>query len=151
MSLFIDLVVTGSLCYYLRALNPSRGLGQTKKMLSTIVNFADHNGVLTWFLGLFLRKRSLLTRIVNSLVTLASLICVRMSFVLFAICVDLSDNSGSPCPPTWSSLVFTSQLGNVRVEFVELEQPESKPSPSRLLELPYGDVRLHWIFVVQYT
>ena len=89
MSLFTDLVVTISLWYYLRILNSSRGLGQTK-MLSTIVNFADHNGVLTWFLGFFLRKRSFLTRIVNSLVTLASLVCVRMSFVLFAICVDVS-------------------------------------------------------------
>ncbi|KAH8987369.1 hypothetical protein EDB86DRAFT_2950962 [Lactarius hatsudake] len=44
-------------------------------MLSTVVSFADNNGVLTWFLDISLPRRSLLTRIVNSLVALATLIC----------------------------------------------------------------------------
>ena len=78
-------------------------------MLSTIVNFAENNGILTWYLDLFLEKgESLLTRVVLSIVALASLICVRVSFVFFAILVHPSDNSGLSCLPTWSTSVFTS-------------------------------------------
>jgi len=45
-------------------------------------------------------KKPLLTRIVNSAVALASLICVRMYSIILTIGVDLSDNSGLSCPPT---------------------------------------------------
>jgi len=50
LSAFTDIVITGGLCYYLRTLN--RGQGQTKKMLSTILNFAESNGVLTCIVAL---------------------------------------------------------------------------------------------------
>jgi len=50
LSAFTDLVVTGGLCYYLRTLNPE--MYRTKKMLSTIVNFADNNGALTCIVAL---------------------------------------------------------------------------------------------------
>ena len=79
LSAFTDIVITAGLCYYLRTLN--RGPPQSKKMMSIIVSFAENNGVLTWSLGLFLHKESLLTRIVISIVAIASLVCVRMSFV----------------------------------------------------------------------
>ncbi|KAI0003864.1 hypothetical protein BJV74DRAFT_985582 [Russula compacta] len=45
LSAITDLIITGGLCYYLRALNPE--LYQSKRMLSTIVSFADNNGALT--------------------------------------------------------------------------------------------------------
>ncbi|KAI0253191.1 hypothetical protein BJV78DRAFT_1194783 [Lactifluus subvellereus] len=45
LSILTDLIITASLRYYLRTLHP--GLYRTKKMLSTIVSFADNNGALT--------------------------------------------------------------------------------------------------------
>ncbi|KAI9455931.1 hypothetical protein BJY52DRAFT_616052 [Lactarius psammicola] len=50
LSAFTDLVITAGLCHYLRTLN--QGLNQTKKMLSTIVSFADNNGALTCLVAL---------------------------------------------------------------------------------------------------
>jgi len=50
LSAFTDIVITSGLCYYLRTLN--RGLHQSKKMLSTIVNFAENNGILTCIVAL---------------------------------------------------------------------------------------------------
>jgi hypothetical protein len=54
LSAFTDIVITAGICHYLRTLN--RGLEQTKKMLSTIVSFAENNGALTWSLDIFLVK-----------------------------------------------------------------------------------------------
>ncbi|KAN0134396.1 hypothetical protein V8E53_007894 [Lactarius tabidus] len=50
LSAFTDVVITAGLCHYLRTLN--RGLDQTKKMMSTIVNFAENNGALTCVVAL---------------------------------------------------------------------------------------------------
>lgn len=50
LSALTDLIITGGLCYYLRALNPD--LYRTRKMLSTIVSFADNNGALTCVVAL---------------------------------------------------------------------------------------------------
>ena len=76
---------------------------------------------------LFPRKGSLLTRTVISAVALASLVCVRKAFVLFLFCAHPSDNSGLSCPPIWSSLAFTSQLGNVSVVFLVLQMLKTSP------------------------
>jgi len=93
LSALTDLIITGGLCYYLRALNPD--LYRTRKMLSTIVSFADNNGALT------------------CVVALSSLICVNSSQPLFAIYVDKPENSGSLFRVNWSTLPFTSRSGNV--------------------------------------
>lgn len=50
LSALTDLIITGGLCHYLRALNPD--LYRTRKMLSTIVSFADNNGALTCVVAL---------------------------------------------------------------------------------------------------
>jgi len=50
LSALTDLIITGGLCYYLRTLNPE--MYRTKKMLTTIVNFADNNGALTCIVAL---------------------------------------------------------------------------------------------------
>jgi len=50
LSAFTDMIITGGLCYYLRALNPD--LYRTKKMMSTLVSFADNNGALTCIVAL---------------------------------------------------------------------------------------------------
>ncbi|KAH9170525.1 hypothetical protein EDB89DRAFT_1907641 [Lactarius sanguifluus] len=97
LSAFTDLIITAGLCHYLRALN--QGLNQTKKMLSTVVSFADNNGALTWFLDFFLPRSSLLTRIVNSLVALVTLWVVMPTNLIylglhFTIGKYLTDNLG---------------------------------------------------------
>jgi len=50
LSALTDMIITGGLCYYLRTLNPE--LYRSKKMLSTIVSFADNNGALTCIVAL---------------------------------------------------------------------------------------------------
>ncbi|KAI0048314.1 S-adenosylmethionine decarboxylase [Auriscalpium vulgare] len=55
-----DIIITAGLCYYLRSM--SRGMYNTKKMLGTLVSFADNNGALTCASA-------------RSIVALASLIC----------------------------------------------------------------------------
>ncbi|KAI0275244.1 hypothetical protein BC834DRAFT_965656 [Gloeopeniophorella convolvens] len=50
LSAATDVIITAGLCYYLRHLN--RGLYRTRKMLSTIVSFADNNGALTCIVAL---------------------------------------------------------------------------------------------------
>ncbi|KAI0275242.1 hypothetical protein BC834DRAFT_965655 [Gloeopeniophorella convolvens] len=50
LSAFIDILLTLGLCYYLRSLR--RGLGSTIRMMSTIVNFSDNNGLLTCVIAL---------------------------------------------------------------------------------------------------
>jgi hypothetical protein len=91
LSALTDMIITAGLCYYLRALNPD--LYRTRKMLSTIVSFADNNGALTWFVD----KLSSETQTdidFNSLVALSTLICVNSYQPLFAIYVNKSGNSG---------------------------------------------------------
>ncbi len=63
-------------------------------MLSTIVSFADNNGVLTWFVD-ELSYCETQTDVLDfdSVVALSSLICVKSS-PLFAIYADRSENSG---------------------------------------------------------
>ncbi|KAI0066224.1 hypothetical protein BV25DRAFT_1516883 [Artomyces pyxidatus] len=50
LSAVTDILITGGLCYYLRTM--SHGLYNTRKMLSTLVNFADNNGALTCLVAL---------------------------------------------------------------------------------------------------
>jgi hypothetical protein len=91
LSALTDMIITGGLCYYLRALNPD--LYRTRKMLSTIVSFADNNGALTWFADKFSSETQTDVDF-DSLVALSTLICVNSSQPLFAIYVDKPENSG---------------------------------------------------------
>lgn len=86
------MIITGGLCYYLRALNPD--LYRTRKMLSTIVSFADNNGILTWFVDKLSSYGTQTDVDFDSVVALSSLICVNSSQPLFAIYVDKPENSG---------------------------------------------------------
>jgi len=74
------MIITGELCYYLRTLNPD--LYRTKKMLSTIVNFADNNGALTWLLDLLIKTYKLIDVHFDSILALSTLICVSSSPLL---------------------------------------------------------------------
>lgn len=92
MSALTDVIITGGLCYYLRALNPD--LYRTRKMLSTIVSFADNNGVLTLFVDKLSSYETQTDVDFDSVVALSSLICVNSSQPLCAIYVDKPENSG---------------------------------------------------------
>ena len=85
------MIITAGLCYYLRALNPD--LYRTKKMLSTIVSFADNNGALTWFVDK-LPSEAQTDVDIDSVVALSTLICVNSPQPLFVIYVDQPENSG---------------------------------------------------------
>ncbi len=95
MSALTDLIITGGLCYYLRALNPD--LYRTRRMLSTIVSFADNNGVLTWFVNELFSYETQTDVDFDSVVALSSLIFVNLSPPLFVIYVDKPENSGLLC------------------------------------------------------
>lgn len=91
------MIITAGLCYYLRALNPD--LYRTRKMLSTIVSFADNNGALTWFvdkLSSYGTQNNIASDF-DSVVALSTLICVNSSQPLLVIHVDKPENSGSLC------------------------------------------------------
>ena len=57
-------------------------------MLSTIVSFADNNGVLTWFVDKLSSYETQTDVDSDSVVALSSLICVNSLQYLFAIYVD---------------------------------------------------------------
>ena len=106
MSALTDLIITGGLCYYLRALNPD--LYRTRKMLSTIVSFADNNGALTWSVDKLSSRETQTDVGFDSLVALSTLICVNPSQPLVAIHVDEPENSGLLFRINLSTLPFTS-------------------------------------------
>jgi len=113
MSVLTDVVITVGLGYYLRALN--RGLSQTKKMLSTIVSFADHNGVLT------------------CVVTLASLICwviMPSNLVYLGLHFTIGKCYSNSLLATLNMRDYVKRSAGTSVEIVNVTVPSSSYSSS---------------------
>ncbi|KAI0273982.1 hypothetical protein BGY98DRAFT_104196 [Russula aff. rugulosa BPL654] len=114
LSALTDMIITAGLCYYLRALNPD--LYRTRKMLSTIVSFADNNGALT------------------CLVALSTLICwiiIPHKLVYLALHFTIGKCYSNSLLATLNMRNYVKRTAATPVDVINIMNPIGSPSSQR--------------------